>query len=225
MGNAPTGLHGLLAELKRRRVFRVAVAYVVAFALLHAADIVFPALGLPPWTMTLVVVLAFLGFPAAVALGWAFDITAGGIVRTADADAAEARPATRRRTWVRPALALVVVPFRVAGRSLPRLSARRDARPGRGQADGRNRPARRGSPLADIGLAPQRGSRRRGPVAGRGAAAGEVARRGGLVLGEVISLPGQVVLSASLSDVASGRTDGPVSVEGPPESLPDTPRP
>ena len=73
----------LLAELKRRRVFRVAGAYLVgAWLVLQVGDVVFPALRLPPWTLTLLVVLVVLGFPVALLLGWAFDITPGGIERT-----------------------------------------------------------------------------------------------------------------------------------------------
>jgi TolB-like protein/Flp pilus assembly protein TadD len=78
----------LYHELKRRRVFRVAVVYgAVAFVVAQAADIAFPALQLPPWTITLVVVLAVLGFPIALVLAWAFEVTPDGVVRTAVADA------------------------------------------------------------------------------------------------------------------------------------------
>lgn len=69
-----------LDELKRRRVFRVAAAYaVVAFGLIQAADLIFPRLGLPDWSVTLVIVLAILGLPAALVLAWAFDATPEGI--------------------------------------------------------------------------------------------------------------------------------------------------
>lgn len=73
---------GLLEELKRRRVFRVTLAYVVAAAaVLQGADALFPALHLPPWTVTLVAILVVLGFPVALLLGWAFDVTPHGIAR------------------------------------------------------------------------------------------------------------------------------------------------
>lgn len=79
-------LRTFLAELQRRRVFRVAVVYAVAsFAILQVADIAFPALRLPDWTMTLVVAITLLGFPIAMVLAWAFDITPHGVVRTASA--------------------------------------------------------------------------------------------------------------------------------------------
>jgi TolB-like protein/Tfp pilus assembly protein PilF len=73
-----------LAELKRRKVVRVAIVYVVVgLVVVEAANNLFPALNLPDWTVTLVVALTILGFPVAVALAWAFDITPGGVVRTA----------------------------------------------------------------------------------------------------------------------------------------------
>jgi hypothetical protein len=81
-----------LAELKRRRVVRIAIVYgAVAFALLQAADILAPALRLPQWTMTLVVLLLGLGLPIALVIAWAFELTPDGVQRTA-ARAATAPP-------------------------------------------------------------------------------------------------------------------------------------
>lgn len=77
------GLRALVVELKRRKVFRVAMVYGgVGFVVAQAADIAFPALQLPDWTVTLVVVLVLLGFPVALVLAWAFEITPEGVVRT-----------------------------------------------------------------------------------------------------------------------------------------------
>jgi len=76
------GARGFIAELQRRKVFRVAVAYgVVAWVMVQVAETVFEPLQLPPWALTLVVVLAILGFPVAVALAWAFEATPGGVRR------------------------------------------------------------------------------------------------------------------------------------------------
>jgi TolB-like protein len=76
-------MSALLAELKRRRVFRVATVYAAAgFVVWQAADIAFPALGLPEWLLTAAVAFTLLGFPVALALAWAFDITPDGVVRT-----------------------------------------------------------------------------------------------------------------------------------------------
>jgi tetratricopeptide (TPR) repeat protein len=64
-----------LAELRRRRVFRVAFAYAAgAFVAAQAAQIYFPALGLPDWTVRAVVVLSLVGLPVALILAWVFDI-------------------------------------------------------------------------------------------------------------------------------------------------------
>ena len=71
------------AELRRRKVFRVVVVYlVVAWLLVQVADAIFEPMGLPAWTLKLVITLVALGFPLACALAWAFDVTAKGIERT-----------------------------------------------------------------------------------------------------------------------------------------------
>lgn len=77
------GVENLLRELRRRRVFRVAIVYAaVAFILWQAAEILVPALNLPDWTLTFVVFITILGAPIALVLGWAFDITPVGVRRT-----------------------------------------------------------------------------------------------------------------------------------------------
>jgi adenylate cyclase len=92
------------AELKRRKVFRVAAVYgATGFVALQGADLVFPRLGLPDWTVTLVVALSLVGFPVALALAWAFDATPDGLRRTDRADRDElaaimAQPRARRWT-------------------------------------------------------------------------------------------------------------------------------
>lgn len=76
-------LSELVQELRRRRVFRVILLYAgVAFLVWQVAEISFPALGIPPWALSLVVVLSALGLPLAAVLGWAYDITRQGVVRT-----------------------------------------------------------------------------------------------------------------------------------------------
>jgi hypothetical protein len=77
-----TQLKSALAEMKRRKVFRVGSLYLVAAwgASLGAAEL-FPAFGVPPWGVRAFVISAFLGFPLAVALAWAYEITADGVVR------------------------------------------------------------------------------------------------------------------------------------------------
>ena len=67
-------------ELRRRKVLRVALVYAAAgWGLAQIADVVFPALMLPEWTVSLVVILLLLGFPLAIILTWVFDITPAGI--------------------------------------------------------------------------------------------------------------------------------------------------
>jgi serine/threonine-protein kinase len=78
-------LKKFFAELKRRRVYSVAVAYVVGgWALTQGIAQVLPVFDIPNWVVRLIVVLIVLGFPVALALSWFFDLTRYGIVRTPD---------------------------------------------------------------------------------------------------------------------------------------------
>src|SRR5436309_13647048 len=73
----------ILAELKRRRVFRALAAYaIVAFAVLQVIEPVMHGLRLPDWTLSFVVVALAIGFPVVLAFAWVFDVSAGGIERT-----------------------------------------------------------------------------------------------------------------------------------------------
>src|SRR5438132_12797468 len=73
------------AELKRRNVYKVAVAYaVVAWLLIQAASILLPTFEAPAWVMKVVVMLLALGFPAALIFSWAFEITPEGIKRESE---------------------------------------------------------------------------------------------------------------------------------------------
>src|SRR6056297_1435770 len=74
-----------LGELRRRHVFRVVGVYAIAaWGLLQVADVVLPALLIPSWVMTLLVVLVIAGFPLTAVLAWVYDITPEGVVRTSD---------------------------------------------------------------------------------------------------------------------------------------------
>jgi len=82
MSDPPSRLAAFIAELKHRRVFRVAVVYAgVAFIIFQVADFAFPALHVPDWFSSAMVILLLLGFPVAVGMAWAFDLTAEGVVR------------------------------------------------------------------------------------------------------------------------------------------------
>jgi tetratricopeptide (TPR) repeat protein len=103
-------LRAFFSELKRRRVYRVAVVYAaVAFVIWQAAEIAFPALKLPEWALTLVVVLTLVGFPIAVVLAWAFDITPEGVRRTVPATGEVSEVARFRPFRLAAAAAVVLV--------------------------------------------------------------------------------------------------------------------
>ena len=73
-------MSGFFEELQRRKVYRVAAAYIVAAGfLIQIASAVFPAWELPNWSLRLVIALLLIGFPVALILAWAYDITARGI--------------------------------------------------------------------------------------------------------------------------------------------------
>ena len=91
---------GFFGELKRRNVYKVAVAYaVIGWLVMQVAATVVPALHLPDAITTGVVVLTLLGFPIALVLAWAFELTSEGIKRTEDVDRS-ARDASTNRVWV-----------------------------------------------------------------------------------------------------------------------------
>jgi TolB-like protein/Tfp pilus assembly protein PilF len=82
------------AELRRRNVYRVAVAYaIVSWLIIQIASSTFPVLEIPSWCVRLVIVLLVLGFPVALILGWAYELTPEGLKRTED------MPPTSSRKW------------------------------------------------------------------------------------------------------------------------------
>ncbi|PYL00215.1 MAG: hypothetical protein DME32_11340 [Verrucomicrobia bacterium] len=94
------------AELKRRNVYKVAVAYIVAgWALAQGIAQVLPVFDTPNWLIRLLVVLIILGLPIALAMAWAFESTPQGIKRTEDADAMPAEAAPGKRAWIYVAIA------------------------------------------------------------------------------------------------------------------------
>ena len=87
------------AELKRRNVYKVAIAYaVVAWLLIQVATQVFPFFEIPNWIVRLVVLLIVIGFPIALIIAWAFEATPEGIKRTEAADGAGQH--SRSRAWI-----------------------------------------------------------------------------------------------------------------------------
>lgn len=91
-----------LSELRRRNVYRVAVTYAaVGFVVIEAADLVFPRIDLPPWTVTLVIALVGLGFPIALVLAWALEVTPEGVRVEESEGSEEVVPAgSPRDLWV-----------------------------------------------------------------------------------------------------------------------------
>src|SRR5436189_6411971 len=90
----------LFAELKRRNVYKVAIAYaVVAWLLMQIATQVFPFLEIPNWAIRLVIMLLALGFPIALIIAWAFELTPEGLKRTEFADELPTK-APRNRGWI-----------------------------------------------------------------------------------------------------------------------------
>lgn len=88
-----------LAEIRRRRVGKVAVAYgAVAWAVTESASVVLPALGVPEWAMTFLVVFLLAGFPIAMVLAWVFDVSPTGLQRTEPLPADASRPQMQFRT-------------------------------------------------------------------------------------------------------------------------------
>jgi TolB-like protein len=103
--------HDFFSELKRRKVYRVGVAYLaVALAALEGAGMVFPTLGLGPGVYNGLVVVCLLGFPLALALAWTFDVTGGEIRRTEPLPEGSAPPTAPDR-WGRLKAALVGAGF------------------------------------------------------------------------------------------------------------------
>src|ERR1700736_7076174 len=89
------------AELKRRNVYKVAVAYaVVGWLIAQIATQIFPFLEIPNWIVRLVIVLIAIGFPIALVIAWAFEATPEGIKRTEDVDPVAAARAPRKHTWI-----------------------------------------------------------------------------------------------------------------------------
>ena len=87
-------------ELKRRNVYKVAIGYaVVAWLLMQVASQIFPFFEIPNWTVRLVVLLLILGFPIALIIAWAFELTPEGLKRTEVADGEAVNPSANK-AWI-----------------------------------------------------------------------------------------------------------------------------
>src|SRR6266571_3478867 len=115
-------MSGFLEELRRRKVYRVAAAYIIAAGfIIQIASAVFPAWELPNWTFRLLVTLLLIGFPIALILAWAFDVTPEGI-RATKATTAETH---LRRNMIVLVATGVIVSVAAGFFLLPRAAARK----------------------------------------------------------------------------------------------------
>jgi TolB-like protein len=91
----------IFVELKRRNVYKAAIAYVVAgWALAQGIAQVFPVFDVPNWIVRLIVALIVIGFPITLIFAWAFEITPEGVKSTAEADAMPPSARPSNRTWI-----------------------------------------------------------------------------------------------------------------------------
>jgi TolB-like protein/Flp pilus assembly protein TadD len=112
---------GFFDEVKRRKVYRVAAAYIIAAGgIIQLASAAFPAWELPNWALRLVIVLLLMGFPIALILAWAYDITAQGVRATPTTGIPRSH---RRRNIVMLVVTGVVISAAAGFFLLPRVSA------------------------------------------------------------------------------------------------------
>jgi TolB-like protein/tetratricopeptide (TPR) repeat protein len=103
-------MNSFFAELKRRNVYKVAVAYaVVAWLLIQAASIFFPAFDAPPWVMKIFIIVIIFGFPVALIFSWAFEITPEGIKLESEIDPSKSIKRRAGRKIIAVTIAVAVV--------------------------------------------------------------------------------------------------------------------
>ena len=133
MNQKPT----FFAELKRRNVYKVAVAYaVIAWLLVQIATQVFPFFEIPNWAVRLVVLVLIAGFPVALVFSWAFEITPEGIVRESDVESGKSIPHHTGKKIVAITIVLAIIAagllaFRLFGPKL--VVPQHDASPARAE--------------------------------------------------------------------------------------------
>jgi TolB-like protein/Tfp pilus assembly protein PilF len=114
-------MSGFFQELQRRKVYRVAAAYIItAGFIIQIGSAIFPAWELPNWTLRLVVIILLIGFPIALILAWAYDVTPQGIQATARVPGAH-----RRRNLILLVAAGAIISIGAGFFLLPRASARK----------------------------------------------------------------------------------------------------
>src|SRR5436189_4133070 len=117
--------HNFFAELKRRNVYKVAIAYaVIAWLLMQISTQVFPFLEIPNWAIRLVIMLIVIGFPIALVIAWAFELTPEGLKRTEDVDVSKSitRKTGRKLDFLIIGVLLLVISILIFQRLHPNVS-------------------------------------------------------------------------------------------------------
>src|SRR3977135_2864821 len=126
-------IDNFFGELKRRNVYKVAVAYaIVGWLLVQVATQVFPFLEIPNWVVRLVIACWVIGFPIALVIAWAFELAPEGLKRTEDVDFAASARQPRRHAWI--FIVLVGAALWIAVFLLGRYSGRNVASAARAEA-------------------------------------------------------------------------------------------
>jgi TolB-like protein len=96
----PPSKPSLFEELRRRKVFRVAITYaVVSWVIIQVAATTFESFGIPEWAFRFVVLMVLLGFPVAIVLAWAFELTPSGVRKTQEGYRTDYPDLNRKRNW------------------------------------------------------------------------------------------------------------------------------
>lgn len=239
----------LFGELQRRRVFRVTAVYVVAaWVAIQAAATIFPNIGLPSWSVTLVIALAGLALPVVVALAWIYDVTPEGVRRTGAArlrtPLAPAASHGRARTIAYLAIALlalpggwlllraargsaddldphgvVILPFRVSGADAP-LAYLREGVPDLLVATLGTDTARSAVPMRAVLAALDRaGGRQQDLLTDEAAALARELGAGQVLVGELVQSGPDLTITAALHDSRDGSRRADLRATAPRDSL------
>ena len=148
-------MKSLFAELKRRNVYKVAVAYaIVAWLLIQAASILFPTFEAPPWVMKVFIAAIVAGFPVALIFAWAFELTPEGIKRTDEVPANQSIANRTGRKLLAVVVALAVVAAGLLVFQLTRRSSSGDLRTAAAPATASSAPTAPAIPLKSIAVLP-----------------------------------------------------------------------
>ena len=104
-------MENFFAELRRRNVFKVIVAYlVVGWILIQAGEVLFPSFDAPDWVLKVFIVVVAMGFPLAIVLAWALELTPEGIVTQSSIDERDKEPVPAQQNTAE-RFSIAVLPF------------------------------------------------------------------------------------------------------------------